>query len=65
MHSRNFVAIWHADSPIARLSLFRDGTTVVSQEVGQLCILKLFHGNHRIPLAEAEALLRSGGRNAQ
>jgi hypothetical protein len=37
-------------------------TVVITQANGQVCILKLHHGNRRISLAEAEELLRSQGK---
>ena len=38
-----------------------DGTLVVTQSNGQVCILKLHQGRRRITLAEAEAILVEQG----
>ena len=51
------LAVWHADSDARAWFLFADARIVVTQANGQVCILKLHHGNRRITLAEAEAML--------
>ena len=51
------LAMWIADSETQPKCLVPDGTAVVTQYSGQVCILKLYHGNRRISLAECEALL--------
>jgi len=53
------LTIWHADSDAGTLCLQADGTLVVTQANGQVCFLKLHHGQRRISLVEAEALLAS------
>ena len=50
-------AAWHADSEAETLCLLHDGTVVATQANGQVCILKLHHGNRRVSLAEAEEIL--------
>ena len=58
------IAAWHADVEVlpCPLLLSSDGTAVVTKGHGQVCILKLYHGNRRIMLEGAEALLSSVGR---
>ena len=51
------LAAWNANSHSVTRCLLPDGTAVVTQENGQVCILKLQHGSRRVPLAEAEAIL--------
>ncbi|MCX6898313.1 MAG: WD40 repeat domain-containing protein, partial [Verrucomicrobia bacterium] len=51
------VCAWNADSDAAARCLLPDGTAVVTQANDQVCILKLHHGNRRVSLAEAEAIL--------
>lgn len=59
------LAAWNADSDSRARSLLPDGTVAVTQANGQVCILKLHHGNCRITLAEAEAILvERGDRSA-
>ena len=53
------LAAWNADSVVGARCLLADGTVVVGQDNGQVCILHLHHGQRRISLAEAEALLAS------
>ena len=54
-------AIWNADSDAKSPYLQADGTLVVTQRNGQVCFLKLHHGQRRITLAEAEAILVERG----
>ena len=56
----SILAAWNAESYSEARCLLPDGTAVVTQVNGQVCILKLHHGNRRISLAEAEELLRKG-----
>jgi WD40 repeat protein len=51
------LAAWNADSVLWSPYLLPDGTAIVGQPNGQVCILKLHHGQRRISLAEAEAML--------
>jgi len=52
------LASWHAEwESAAGCLLFPDGTVVVDQYDGQVCILKLYHGQRRVSIAEAEQLL--------
>jgi WD40 repeat protein len=52
------IAQWHADSEeVGARCLLTNGTAVVTQVDGQVCLLKLHRGNRRISLAEAEAIL--------
>jgi hypothetical protein len=51
------LAAWNADSDTDVPCLLPDGTAVVEQARGQVCVLKLHHGQRRISLAEAEGLL--------
>jgi hypothetical protein len=44
----------------ARL-LYPDGTAVVTQSNGQVCFLKLYHGNRRITLDELHAKIEAEG----
>ena len=53
------LAIWNADSDARTPYLQADGTHVVTQANGQVCFLNLHHGQRRISLAEADALLAS------
>lgn len=53
------LAAWNAESDCRSRCLLRDGTLVVTQENGHVCVLKLYYGRRRISLAEAEALLHS------
>jgi WD40 repeat protein len=55
----SILAGWEADSDSEVPCLLPDGTVVVTQENGQVCFLKLHHGQRRISLAEAEAFLAS------
>ena len=48
---------WQAESGCNAPILLPDGTLVVTQANGQVCILKLHHGNRRVTLAEAEEIL--------
>ena len=52
-------AAWNTDSNSCAHFLLPDGTMAVTQQNGQVCILKLHHGNHRVSLAEAESLLQN------
>ena len=58
------LAVWNADSNSDARSLLPDGTVAVTQANGQVCILKLHHGNRRITLAEAEAILAEQRKKA-
>jgi len=51
------LAAWDADSNTEGRYLRPDGTVVVTQHDGQVCILKLHYGPRRISLAQAEELL--------
>ena len=51
------LSAWNADSGAKGDCLLPDGTAVVTQANGQVCILKLYHGQRRVSLAEAEAIL--------
>ncbi len=51
------VVAWQAESNANAVLLMPDGTFIVTQANGQVCILKLHHGNRRISFTEAEALL--------
>jgi WD40 repeat protein len=51
------VSAWNAESDAQARCLLMDGTAVVTQANGQVCILKLHYGNHRVSLAEAEEIL--------
>jgi hypothetical protein len=51
------IAAWSADAASKPRCLLPDGTAVVTQKNGQVCILKLYHGNRHISFAEAEELL--------
>jgi hypothetical protein len=53
------LAAWNADSDSAARCLLADGTAVVTQQNGQVCILKLYHGNRRVSLVEVEEILAS------
>jgi WD40 repeat protein len=53
------IAAWNADSEAVARCLLPDGTAVITQDNGQVCLLKLYHGQRRVTLAEAEALLAS------
>jgi WD40 repeat protein len=60
--SAGLLAAWNADSNANALYLWPNGTAVVTQDNGEVCILKLHHGKRRISLAEAEELLSREGR---
>ena len=45
-----YAALWHADAPVTARHLLPDGTLVVTLDRGQVCFLKLYHGNRRIDL---------------
>jgi WD40 repeat protein len=51
------IAVWNIDSDTDARCLSADGTTVATQSNGQVCILKLNHGNRRVSLAEVEEIL--------
>ncbi|MCH7227939.1 hypothetical protein, partial [Haloferula sp. A504] len=51
------LAAWNAESDSEAPLLFPDGTAVVTQQNGQVCILKLYHGNRRVTLEEVEKSL--------
>jgi len=48
--SLSYAALWHADAPATARHLLPDGTFVVTLHSGQVCFLKLYHGNQRIDL---------------
>ena len=48
------LAVWNTDSDSDTWCLMTDGTIVLTQPNGQVCFLKLYHGNNRTSLAEAE-----------
>jgi len=54
-------ARWEADANVAGDCLLPNGTAVATQANGQVCILKLHHGQRRVSLAEAEAILAERG----
>lgn len=53
------IASWESDQVVHAECLLPDGTAVLKQADGQICILKLQHGNRRFSLAEAQSLLTS------
>ena len=59
------LAAWQADSETDPHCLSPDGTLVTTQANGQVCFLKLHHGNRRISLAEAEVLLAREMKKAE
>jgi len=59
------IAAWNSDSDLDAHCLLSNGTTVVTQNNGQVCILKLYHGNRRVSLAEAEEILTSHKQTAK
>ena len=59
------LAVWNADSHINSDNLLLDGAAVISQHDGQVCILKLYHGNRRVSLAEVEEILASQKKTAK
>lgn len=59
------VAAWQAESKFNAECLRTDGTLVVTQANGQVCFLKLYYGNRRVSLPEAEDILRSTGQVPQ
>jgi len=56
---RATLAAWDADSAAEARRLSPDGTVAVTQANGQVCFLKLQHGQRRVSLDEVEALLLS------
>jgi len=53
-----YAALWHADADVATAYyLFLDGTFVVTLKSGQVCVLKLYHGNRRIDLDALRQLI--------
>jgi len=52
----SILAAWNADSYTVARCLQPDGTTVVTQRNGQVCILEMHHGNRRVSVAEAEEI---------
>ena len=48
------VAVWHAESHSHARCLLPDGSTIVTQRNGQVCILKLHLGRQRVDLAELQ-----------
>jgi hypothetical protein len=57
-----FVVEWNGESEVEPHCFIPDGTADLSQADGQVCILKLHHGNRRVSLGEAEEFLRAQGR---
>jgi len=51
------IASWQAESESGTLCLLPDGTLVVGQKNGHVCILKLYHGRRRMTLAGVRDLL--------
>lgn len=51
------IAAWNAEAGASVHYLMPDGTAVVTQENGQVCILKLYIGSQRMSLAELETQL--------
>jgi hypothetical protein len=45
-----YAALWHADVSATARHLLPDGTFVVTLGSGQVCFLKLYHGDQRINL---------------
>ena len=63
--SSAIIAAWNTDAYSAHRGLLPDGTAVVTQDNGQVCILKLYHGSRRVSLADAEAILDRGRKKAE
>jgi WD40 repeat protein len=61
----NILAAWNADSDSLCRVLSSDGIAVVTQENGQVCFLKLHHGNRRVSLTEAEEILATQKNNEE
>jgi WD40 repeat protein len=59
------LAVWNADSDSTNRYLTADGTIVVTRRNGEVCMLKLYHGNRRVSLAEAEQILASQNKTAK
>ena len=62
--SPSTIASWATDANAGSYCLLPDGTAVVGLASGQVCILKLYHGQRRISLAELEEILASQKRTA-
>ena len=58
------LAVWEADSEVEARCLMPDGTLVVTQQNGQICFLKLYHGKRCVSLEEAEKLVGSSKANS-
>jgi len=60
------VCAWNLDSATHGVHyLLSDGTAVVTQQNGQVCILKLYQDNRRVTLAEAEEILAPQMKKAE
>jgi hypothetical protein len=52
-----YAAIWHTDADTTARHLLPDGTFVVTLASGQICFLKLYHGNQRTDLDALRQLM--------
>jgi hypothetical protein len=59
------LSCWNAEEAANVHCLLPDGTAIATQISGQVCVLKLYLGQNRISLAEAESLLGLGMENGQ
>jgi len=59
------LATWNAESDSIAPCLMPDGTAVVTQANGQVCILKLHHGNRRISSPRRKTLLTLQRKKAE
>ena len=50
------LAVWQAESEAETRCLMPDGTLVVTQANGQVCILKLYQGNRRVSLDDIDVI---------
>jgi hypothetical protein len=50
------VCDWNAGDDATARCLLPDGTVVVTQANGEVCVLKLHYGKRRVSLAEAKAI---------
>jgi WD40 repeat protein len=57
--------VWNTDSNVSSRVLSPDGTVVLTEDSGQVCFLKLHHGNLRVSLAEVEKILFSQKKTAK
>ena len=58
LHKRipSILAAWNTESDSSSRCLQADGTVVVTQANGQVCILKLYHSNRRVSLDKVEEI---------